>query len=587
MNNQKRSLYFVLSLISLSLLISGCQNAFSANNLANTATLKGSAPFHETCLALNEQIGQRVQSNGGQFNQTTFGITDDYANQDNDGNIIQDQIIISGDAGAVDNLVGFYQNELELLFAIPLYDPANLQNQDGEVRLYQLTNGASSYNFIQAFNRTAVEQMGTINDRTPIAEPNLVVHGPESPFADSTGGSGGKNTIVGSGGKNTIVGSGGDALLPLAINNKGAADAFANQWAFDQINLNQNGQRQVSQTGANVNIVVFDTSPRTEAGIQQTKWAANPFDFCNISLIDSYGDGAETKNSNDGEQLQNHGLFVSGLSQAVAPQSNIHLVQVLNDDMTGNLFTLLNGLDLYTQAQQDVTGPQKTVFNMSLVISPARDFLFGKEDEAVREAQQSYLDQLISQGCNPTSIAMCRSMGRYDKMGYVMVAAAGNANLTETQYPASDARVIGVSGSTENGHKSCFSNQGEVAAPAGNGLEDPQAQTCDLRLDQVCPDGEPCDRDGIRTIISLVDPDTGYDSGYAQWVGTSFAAPQVAGLAALSFETQTASSDFAALQTAAQGVSAAVTGNARHIVQPPVDALGSGIVDSTATVPQP
>ncbi len=581
MYQYKKILWLTLSCLLLVFAVAGCQMSVSTDDLANAAVAsKRGGSFESQCVALGHAMESRIGS--GELRRTTAGLNGDFTNTALDGNLIQDQVIISGGDEAMDNLVGFY--EIEELFAVPYYDAADPNTATGEIRLYQLDPGTDVYRFIQEFNRTAVQEMGGINDTTPFAEPNLVVHGPESPFVD-TGGSGGKNTILGTGGKNTILGTGPDALFPLAVDSRNAAGEFSNQWAFSQIGLMTNGQRNTTQNGDGVNIVVFDTSPMDTFGLQTIEWAAEPYELCNHSVIDTFGDGAQDQKGGSGDLLQNHGLFVSGLSQAIAPASQIHLVQVLNDNMTGNLFTLLNGIDLFAQAQLETSGPQKTVFNMSLVISPARDFTYESGDHETQTAQERYIDELVAQGCDPTSVAMCRSINRYNSMGYVMVAAAGNLNLSETQYPASDARVIGVSGTTESGEKACFANAGEVAAPAGNGLFDASAQTCDLRLAQVCPTSEICDSDGIRMIVSLAHPDTGYESGYVQWVGTSFAAPQVSGLAALSFAQQPDGQDFSVLQAGATQVSSDVMSGAVHIIQPPIPEIGSGVAQTGGKTP--
>ena len=102
----------------------------------------------------------------------------------------------------------------------------------------------------------------------------------------------------------------------------------------------------------------------------------------------------------------------------------------------------------------------------------------------------------------------------------VLAVAAGNENAAQVDYPAGYTQCIAVGATGFDGVRAFYSNRGrnlEVVAPGGNPRQD------------LNGDGKP---DGI--LAQTFDPQKGFDSfGYVFSAGTSEAAPQVAGVAAL------------------------------------------------------
>jgi serine protease len=106
--------------------------------------------------------------------------------------------------------------------------------------------------------------------------------------------------------------------------------------------------------------------------------------------------------------------------------------------------------------------------------------------------------------------------------GVTVVAAAGNESTPEValppEAPAAYPSVIGVAASNKAGQRACFSNRGDLAAPGGD--SDSEGGVCAESLEDI---GE----------YGLIGPVLNTSkTGYAYWVGTSFAAPLVSGLAA-------------------------------------------------------
>ncbi len=279
---------------------------------------------------------------------------------------------------------------------------------------------------------------------------------------------------------------------------KRAERLFEDQWAFGPDGVDARSilaaHTPGKEDGQDVIVGVFDTSPFPPTFTSVTL-DTSPAPMT-LSLEHPIPGGSP---SGCGGGLGNHGLFVAGLVHALAPAADIRLIRVLDDAAQGNLFTLVTALyEFISNLPED----KRAVINLSLGLHGSD--IEGEEDwdgpDLLREALQQAHRQNI-----------------------VIVAAAGNENaLTEADAPAAfPARwefVVGVAASDSKKRRACFSNQGDVMAPGGAGLKN-----C------IPPMGRCHDDDCPYAVISL---DVGSYTGYSYGIGTSFAAPLVAGLAA-------------------------------------------------------
>jgi len=168
-------------------------------------------------------------------------------------------------------------------------------------------------------------------------------------------------------------------------------------------------------------------------------------------------------------------------------------VKVLDNEGNGSFFDVADGIDFATNFTQGGNHPVK-VINLSL------------GGDSPNQTVQRAIDRAVSQGI-------------------VVVAAAGNDNVSHVSFPASLPNVIAVGAVDARKHKAPYSNFGpdiDVVAPGGDIFRDDDG------------DGHP---DGV--LQQTFDPDTAeqlgrYDDfGYFFVVGTSQATPHVSAEAAL------------------------------------------------------
>jgi subtilisin family serine protease len=291
------------------------------------------------------------------------------------------------------------------------------------------------------------------------------------------------------------------------------------QWAWQNINLPLDSERPL---GKGLRIGVFDTSPFAEVGAeaavtQTVDWVTEPKPLqLTVKYYSLPGDG-ETAVS-ERRDLSSHGLFSAGMAHALAPDSDIHLIRVLGNDNQGDLFTLIVALFDFIVANLPENRPEDIwgiVLNLSLGIRVPPDeagFDLPRNVLALQDLMQA---------------ARC--------LGMVVVAAAGNHSAKQAlpepaNLPANWPSVIGVAASTDRNGRACFSNRGNIAAPGGNGRPGGHDEPHCVPANKTCQ-GPDCQYSVIGPVMK-----TSKNKGFIYWSGSSFAAPMVAGLAALVIE---------------------------------------------------
>ncbi len=298
------------------------------------------------------------------------------------------------------------------------------------------------------------------------------------------------------------------------------AAIFRDQWAFKQVALWPDEAAQGDWRGQGVTVVIFDTSPYQPGERAVIVDPANRVDL-DLTLhfpqmtntLAPVPVPAASGTLTTPVTVDDHGLFAAGLVHAVAPDSSIHLVRVLNEYGCGDLWTLSNAINEFTAQHYSNQDAGKTVYNFSLGVHQPRDV-----------GRAGWPGQIVA-----LDKALLNAYGR----GAVLVAAAGNDSYASTgprpmQIPADLHYVIGVAASTIAPTRTCYSNIGDVTAPGadGDGPTADNKSTCQP-LANLCDPSDPACPLGV---VSLARHSA---TGYRFWVGTSFAAPLVSGQAAL------------------------------------------------------
>ncbi|MCL4859000.1 MAG: S8 family serine peptidase [Caldilineaceae bacterium] len=216
--------------------------------------------------------------------------------------------------------------------------------------------------------------------------------------------------------------------------------------------------------GANMVVAVLDTGVQLDHPLLADRWTEARYDFVDddpipdeaFALLDRNGDGIV-------DESAGHGTHVAAIVTLVAPEARIMPVRVLDARGRGNVF-------LITEAVRFAAENGAHVINLSLGTTRPSQLLGETIEVIVNEHNVS------------------------------VVAAAGNLNTNEQQYPAAGNGVLAVTAINQNQRRASFANYGPWVDLAAPGVD-------------------------IYSAFPV--------NGYAFWSGTSMATPFVAGQAAL------------------------------------------------------
>jgi subtilisin family serine protease len=324
----------------------------------------------------------------------------------------------------------------------------------------------------------------------------------------------------------------------LAVYQTVAERAFITQWPVTGprgagiYRPNYTRALPASADGTGTQVALFDTAPYTTSGEHLETRLQVRIPVC-VHLLPQPRLNAPKDATG---YMRDHGLFGAGLTWIAAPQSQLHLVRVLDDNAVGDMYTLVAGINGFTEwtLPRNSGLLRNVVYNFSLGIKPNAASVPAEiaqlNQEIIALMPPDERPQLVN-GLPVTALEI--PINTAYLFGAVLVASAGNdsAGLPQpapANAPAAFRQVTGVFSTNLAMGQSCYSNDGDVGAPGGDGGVRPG--DCQPLMDE-CKASSPCDYGVVSLVTAQADT-----VGYAYWVGTSFAAPLASGVAAAALE---------------------------------------------------
>jgi stage V sporulation protein SpoVS len=327
-------------------------------------------------------------------------------------------------------------------------------------------------------------------------------------------------------------------------------------WLFKQPAFTALAQQNAEQTGRNVKVILFDTSPGLANDViaraqSLPDYAQNSLlgqlvkdlqsgkmlitdPYAAILLNDQFFAGQDDLGRPFGYNMNDHGLFIAGIIRSIVPQAEIKLVRTQNPFGAGDLNIFLDALDEVGQRQDT----REIVLNLSLGTLPPLEELhniwFGSRCcDAPPFAEALHTIEKLN-------LALRLAVRSLLDKGVVIVAAAGNDSLGKNppngpRFPARYEGVLGVGAVNRQGQAAAYSNQANVdhwgSGIATYGGEEPNDDSEKLAQPDAVH-GLYLNQDYPPLNPDNNDPQVPNSSGWAWWSGTSFATGVASGLAA-------------------------------------------------------
>ncbi len=261
-------------------------------------------------------------------------------------------------------------------------------------------------------------------------------------------------------------------------------------------------------TGAGVQVVVYDNIPYA-----LTVGESITTSFQGVSVTVSYPVALPHDLPQGPRSVPGHGTFVTGAAIALAPDAAYHLVAVLNETAVGDEFTwyqaLAYKLDQTRPISHTLAG---SVYNYSFTLE-------------------------MTPTLNLTgTAALDQALRVIDDHNILQAASAGNDSAFTTAplpmtWPAQHPLTVGVTAVIWNDSGlSCYANQGELAI-WGGGIGRGQGSCTPTAILADCSNGSQAE-------YCVTGWEPASTTGYAFGLGTSYATPQVVGLAAQGIQSQ-------------------------------------------------
>jgi hypothetical protein len=234
--------------------------------------------------------------------------------------------------------------------------------------------------------------------------------------------------------------------------------------------------------------------------------------------------------------MSDHGLFVAGILNTIAPKAKLHLIEVLNPYGVGTLETIAQGFQEVVAIRNSLAADTSLVVNCSWMLSIPQDV----EQLTVQQLLAGDIgsltpEQAVQMSLMLQDICLLASGPLNDPNSpptTILVAAAGNdsnANIrAPSRYPAAYPDVIGVGALMSDDSPTLYSNLSD--SPFTIGYATFGGETAPIGPE---PTTEPVTADPIGGILGVyIGPLNGQPknpTGWARWAGTSFATPIIGG----------------------------------------------------------